>query len=131
MTIKPTYLMARDIHALVPHLAQRAQRIVRDRKTASLLVQRTVQEALVSLPEAETIEAALTQVMDALVPPGVKSKRKLTARIAEALVLGTSMTQTQSRSRPQAVRPNLAQAELFAKDHAVEEQQFVTQADRS
>jgi hypothetical protein len=39
------------------------------------------------------------------------------------------MTQTQSRSRPQAeFAANLAQAEFFAKDHAVEEQQFVTQA---
>jgi hypothetical protein len=53
----------------------------------------------------------------------------LAAHATEALMLGTSLSQTQSRSRPQAeYAANLAQAEFFAKDNAVEEQQFVTQA---
>ena len=47
--------MAVDIGLQVPHLAQRARNIVRDRKRASLFVQRTVQEALASLPEAEYV----------------------------------------------------------------------------
>jgi hypothetical protein len=40
-----------------------------------------------------------------------------------------TMTQSQSISRPQAeYAANLAQAEFFAKDHAIDEQQFVRQA---
>jgi hypothetical protein len=66
MTDRPNFLVVREIYSLIPDLVRRAHRLASEKNAASLLVQRTVQSAVTSLPRANSVEASLVRVMERL-----------------------------------------------------------------